>query len=82
MVKEVIARCDKCRSDENVREFSIIIEGVTKELDLCEKHGKPLVELHALGVVPTRTKGRPASGPRTAHAVVPIEDLDIEDPHS
>lgn len=72
MVKEVIARCDRCGATEGVREFTITLEGVTKDVDLCGEHGAPVIEVFELGAE-DQPKPKQRRG-RSAHSVVPIEE--------
>ncbi|MFD3464787.1 hypothetical protein ACFWWM_00165 [Streptomyces sp. NPDC058682] len=77
MAKELISRCDKCGTSVDVEEFTITYGGETKDVDLCPDHSAPVLEVFELGAVPQQA---PASrkGGRSAHAVIPIEDLGIE----
>lgn len=48
MAREVTFRCDVCGSGDGVETWKIT-NGVTTEVDLCVKHGKPLRDLAAKG---------------------------------
>lgn len=76
MAKEVISRCDKCGTSEDVQEITIIIGGDTKTVDLCPGDLGPVVEVFELGAA-EQSKSKQRRG-RSAHAVVPVEDLGIE----
>jgi hypothetical protein len=76
VAKEVISRCDVCGTTEGVEEVSITIGGEARTVDLCENDRAPVLKVFEVGqgVKPKKRGGR------SAHAVVPIEDLDIEEP--
>jgi hypothetical protein len=73
VAKEVISRCDKCGTAEDVQEFKITYGGETKEVDLCPEHGGPVLEAFELGSEPPKAPA-PRRGRRSSHSVVPIED--------
>jgi hypothetical protein len=78
VVKEIIAKCDECGSTEGVQEFQIVYGGKPKSVDLCAEHAGPLIALYELGQdSESEQAARPKRG-RVRHAVVPIEDTDIE----
>jgi hypothetical protein len=78
VVKEIIARCDECGSTEGVQEFQIVYGGKPKGVDLCAEHGGPLIALYELGQDPEPVQAAAPKRGRIRHAVVPIEDTDIE----
>ncbi len=78
MVKEVVTKCNRCGSTEDVEEFTITRGGETREVDLCGEHKEPLIELYEIATTPAAVPA-PAKRPAvrrgsTRHAVVPIED--------
>ena len=78
MAKEVISRCDKCGTSEDVQEFQITRGGETRDVDLCSEHGGPVNEAFDLGTARNAApKSRKAT--RGGHAVVAIEDWRPED---
>lgn len=74
MVKQVIARCNKCGAHEDTREFTITLDGKTREVDLCPDHAGPLLEAFELGDEVEKPTPRPRKAPRSSHSVVAIED--------
>ncbi|MFD6970155.1 hypothetical protein [Streptomyces sp. NPDC059949] len=77
MAKELISRCDECGTSEGVQEFTITYGGKTKDVDACPEHAGPILALFELGADAKATPA-PRKGGRSAHAVIPIEDLGIE----
>ncbi|MBT2541961.1 hypothetical protein J7E99_14915 [Streptomyces sp. ISL-44] len=77
MAKELISRCDECGTSEDVEEFTITYGDETKDVDACPKHAKPLHKLFEAGTA-RATSPAPRKAGRSAHAVVPVEDLGIE----
>lgn len=74
MVKQVIARCNKCGAHEDTQEFTITHNGESREIDLCPEHAGPLVEAFELGDVPEKPTAKPRKSTRSSHSVVAIED--------
>ncbi|MCB5179487.1 hypothetical protein [Streptomyces antimicrobicus] len=77
MAKEVISRCDECGASEGVQEFTITYGNQTKTVDACPEHAAPVLALFELGT-DAQPAQKPRKGGRSAHAVIPIEDLDIQ----
>ncbi|MFE0648565.1 hypothetical protein ACFVZH_08275 [Streptomyces sp. NPDC059534] len=74
MAKEVISRCDECGSTEGVEEFTIIRDGVPKDVDLCAPHAAPVIRAYDLGATSTSVAKKATKGRRGGHAVIAIED--------
>lgn len=67
--------CDRCKADDAER-YTVIYPTGPVQLDLCERHAKPLEGLKDLGVpVPGQFAARERSTSR--HQIVPTDPKDL-----
>ena len=68
-VREVVSRCDKC-GETPAESFTVIYGSDRWLVDLCERHGKPILDLRKVAQVEPESSGRRSATQRSLDARV------------